>query len=434
MATATHAKPANEPARRLYANVVVPPECRRRQLYAHVVLPPHLRHRTRFDNDSLRTAVYQYVGKDASGRNLRDYTEEALRDAYCRKGGCNYCCTDDRCRECFPESAEEAEQYERDFIWWSLNYIGLEEPVTEEALKRAKDEVIARHGYIEDWDVSNVTDTSELFAHCTFDGDLSKWDVSNVVNMCKMFAHTSDFNGGDLSKWNVSKVTDMFGMFGRARVFNGDLSTWNVSKVTNMRYMFSGANNFNGDLSTWDVSKITDMDSMFSGAHAFNGDLSKWNVSKVTNMNQMFTCAYAFNGDLSKWNVSKVTNMNHMFYNARSFNGDLSKWDMNRRLHDTWCNDTFHGAHSFDGALPPKFLKLVIRRRDTPRYKDKPAPARWLWRLVRHSIRPHVLARLAAYHLMELAARPDAEGNAPRGAIEAFCEDFSEGCPWWSES
>ena len=29
-----------------------------------------------------------------------------------------------------------------------------------------------------------------------------------------------------------------------------------------------------------------------------------------------------------------------------------------------------------------------------------------------------------AYYWMELAARPDAEGNAPRWAIEAFREDF----------
>jgi len=108
----------------------------------------------------------------------------------------------------------------------------------------------------------------------------------------------------------------------------------------------------------------------------------------------------------------------------------------------------FLGAFAFDGALPPELLKRLIHDRDTPNeshtrlgfgmwvdeVRVKSIPARWLWRLVRHSIRPHVLARLAAYHLMELAARPDAEGNAPRGAIEAFCEDFSEGCPWWSES
>ena len=99
-------------------------------------------------------------------------------------------------------------------------------------------------------------------------------------------------------------------------------------------------------------------------------------------------------------------------------------------------HEMFIGADSFDGALPRKALEHLIRRRDTTRGANcGPTPARWLWRLVRYRIRPHVLARLVAYYWMELAARPDAEGNAPRGAIEAFCEDFLPcGCPWWSES
>jgi len=90
----------------------------------------------------------------------------------------------------------------------------------------------------------------------------------------------------------------------------------------------------------------------------------------------------------------------------------------------------FYGAYAFSGRIHPKILKCMQERRDSRLWRG----ARWLWRLAREGVRPHVLARLAAYHLMELGARPDAEGNAPRGAIEAFCEDFSESCAWWSES
>tara|TARA_B100000963_G_C22408045_1_gene571967 strand:- start:50 stop:538 length:489 start_codon:yes stop_codon:yes gene_type:complete len=60
--------------------------------------------------------------------------------------------------------------------------------------------------------------------------------------------------------------------------------------------------------------------------------------------------------------------------------------------------------------------------------------AQWLWWLVRRRILVPLIERHVAYYWMELGARPDAEGNAPRGAIEAFCEDFSESCAWWSES
>ena len=44
-----------------------------------------------------------------------------------------------------------------------------------------------------------------------------------------------------ISDWDVSQVTDMSEMFWGASSFNGDISNWDVSKVTNMRCMFLGA-------------------------------------------------------------------------------------------------------------------------------------------------------------------------------------------------
>ena len=42
-------------------------------------------------------------------------------------------------------------------------------------------------GDISKWNVSNVTNMREMFAHSKFDGDISKWDVSNVKNINHMF-------------------------------------------------------------------------------------------------------------------------------------------------------------------------------------------------------------------------------------------------------
>ena len=51
------------------------------------------------------------------------------------------------------------------------------------------------YGNISDWDVSQVTDMTELFKDKTnFSDDISNWDVSNVTSMNSMFAYAQSFN------------------------------------------------------------------------------------------------------------------------------------------------------------------------------------------------------------------------------------------------
>ena len=73
---------------------------------------------------------------------------------------------------------------------------------------------------------------------------------------CTACSETPTAFNGDLSSWDVSKVTDMSDMFIFAYDFNGNLSSWDVSSVTNMNEMFAVATSFNGEpLNSWDVSK-----------------------------------------------------------------------------------------------------------------------------------------------------------------------------------
>lgn len=223
------------------------------------------------------------------------------------------------------------------------------------------------------WDISNATSLSFMFnGASSFNQDISGWDISNVEFMASMFSSASSFNqpigvwdighitslqaffagatafNQDLSVWDVSNVTDMGGIFSGAESFNQDISNWDVSNVTSMNSMFPGAVSFNSPIQSWNVSAVTDMRAMFDGALSFNQPLNDWDVSNVEYITSMFVNAVAFNQPLDKWNLSKVVNMSGMFGNASSFNQDLSNWDMSQV---NSIGGMFNGATSFDQNL-----------------------------------------------------------------------------------
>ena len=103
-----------------------------------------------------------------------------------------------------------------------------------------------------------------------------------IVNRIK-----AEGNKVDLNDIDVSEITDMSDLFGGTD-FNGDISSWDVSNVTDMSSMFWECKEFNQDISNWDVSNVTNMNTMFAWCEDFNQDISNWDVSNVKNMNSIF--------------------------------------------------------------------------------------------------------------------------------------------------
>ena len=163
-----------------------------------------------------------------------------------------------------------------------------------------------KFGKISSWDVSRVTDMSQLFDHpplknkndrySSFNGDLGNWDVSNVKDMKLMFSRALAFEGKNLNKWDTKNVENMSGMFKHADRFNAMISGWNTGKVRKMNVMFQNAFAFDQDISRWDVSNVNDFTRMFAGTFdkGFGQDISAWNVRPHARQVDMFFEAYNF--------------------------------------------------------------------------------------------------------------------------------------------
>ena len=114
-------------------------------------------------------------------------------------------------------------------------------PQTQEELydlirKRIKEE--GNNVNLNDINVSNITDMSELFSWTLFNGDLSNWDVSNVISMRGIFVGCHKFEGKGLENWDVSNVKNMRNMFSLCKKLDCDLSNWDVSNVKDYYNIF----------------------------------------------------------------------------------------------------------------------------------------------------------------------------------------------------
>ncbi|MAO17237.1 BspA family leucine-rich repeat surface protein [Muricauda ruestringensis] len=194
---------------------------------------------------------------------------------------------------------------------------------------------------IKQWGNIQWTSMESAFAGCTniSVGANDVPNLSNVTSLRRMFFYCNysfnytnreypNFNGVEnFNDWDVSTITDMSNMFDRSS-FNQDISSWDVSNVEDMSYMFFSSS-FNKNINSWDVSNVVNMAGLFSSG-MFNQDVSSWDVSSVVNIDFIFNSTY-FDHDITGWNVTNLVSMRHAFSQGH-FDQDLSSWDISNVL------------------------------------------------------------------------------------------------------
>ncbi|MFJ6920977.1 MAG: BspA family leucine-rich repeat surface protein [Lactobacillus crispatus] len=193
---------------------------------------------------------------------------------------------------------------------------------------------------LSNWKTSKVTDMNHMFANCSALTSLNlSWggNTKNVKNFAWMFANDNNLQTIDgIGEWNVSNATDISHMFACINL--------DSNSSTNYEYNFAQPQYCGSltslDLSNWDTGKVTDMEAVFWGQKLLTtvGNFSNWDTGNVTNMWDLFAGCEKLQFDntalanLAKWNTSNVTNMRALFANMEK-QKDLScvqNWDTHK--------------------------------------------------------------------------------------------------------
>jgi surface protein len=220
------------------------------------------------------------------------------------------------------------------------------------------------HYFEEDYIDANLPLISNILTHIVRDinnfGHIEYWDVSRVTNMSELFEDIIDFV-------NVNNT-----IIQHTENHDGFLSNWDVSNVTNMSRMFKGSNLDRLKLGNWDVSKVKDMSEMFMNATNLP-PLENWNVKNVNNMSRMFKKS-TLDDSLQSWGprLTNLQNMSEMFMNCKIYERFcLDEWSLHlinlNNATDAFKSNISIETHKFPSeeqilfyiSLPPNVIQIL---------------------------------------------------------------------------
>jgi surface protein len=90
--------------------------------------------------------------------------------------------------------------------------------------------------------IRNLTNANSMFRESSFTGDITNWDVSTVSDMSNMFRDNTTFNQ-DISVWTTSNLTNIENILLNSASFdNKSINNWELSGITNSSNALTGTN------------------------------------------------------------------------------------------------------------------------------------------------------------------------------------------------
>ena len=183
---------------------------------------------------------------------------------------------------------------------------------------------------------------------------IQDWDVSKVTSTMDMFYNANRLTSLNLGSWNTKSLKTPNGMFhGCSALTTLDVSGWNTSNVTTLQSIFSHCRGLTAlNVAGWDVQKVTDMSFAFSDCGAPVLDLHTWKTNNLTTLEKAFAGAGANTINVTGWNTSKVITMDSAFENTASLGSlDLSTWDTSGVGRGTESDGTVFGTGAFNNMF-----------------------------------------------------------------------------------
>lgn len=175
---------------------------------------------------------------------------------------------------------------------------------------------------LSNFDMSNVTDASFMFANCSrLESIKGRWNLSSLKYGSSMFSGCKSLTTLDTSRWELSSLISSECMFLNCNSLQslGNTSGWNLSSLYNGFCMFQNCPSLQSlDTSNWGLNSLVNSDSMFAFCGSLSSlDTSRWSLNKISNLTAMFhSCNSLTTLDTANWGLKNATKADRMFYNC----------------------------------------------------------------------------------------------------------------------